>query len=161
MKSVLPSIRRHRQSTGGVVLMEVLCAILIFGMSALALMKALTVWSRVAVDSQQELRMLLRVQSKINEISKYPKIEELEGQVFETNKDDLGVWTRAEVVKVENLENMEGQPLNEMYEILVTAFYDDFGRTGEVHANTIRYGKLYSTTNAAGGAPMATPPPVK
>jgi hypothetical protein len=52
---------------------------------------------------------------------------------------------------------MEGQPLNEMYEILVTAFYDDFGRTGEVHANTIRYGKLYSTTNAAGGAP-ATPP---
>jgi hypothetical protein len=160
MKAAVLTIRRHRSSAGGVVLMEVLCAILIFGMSALALMKALTVWSRAAVDSQQELRMLLRVQSKINEISKYPRIEELEGQVFETNKDDLGVWTRAEVVRIENLENMEGQPLNEMFEILVTAFYDDFGRTGEVHANTIRYGRLYSTTTAAGGAP-ATPQPTR
>jgi type II secretory pathway pseudopilin PulG len=142
------------------VIMEVLCAIMIFGMAAVGLMKALTVSAQSAVLSQQELRMLLRLQSTLNEYSKYPRIEEYEGQVFETNKDDLGVWTRAEVIKIEGAQNSENQPLNDMYEIVVTAYYDDFGRTGEIKANTVRYAKLYATTNTAGSnQPQPTPPP--
>jgi type II secretory pathway pseudopilin PulG len=153
MKNFLTSPSRFRR--GGMILIEVLCAILIFGMAAVSLMKALTVSAQSAVISQQELRMLLRLQSTLNEYSKYPRIEEYEGKAFETDKDDLGVWTRAEVIKIENIENFEGQPLNDMYEIIVTAYYDDFGQLGEVKANTVRYARLYSTAGAAaGGTPQ-------
>jgi hypothetical protein len=70
------------------------------------------------------------------------------------------VWTRAEVIKIEGAQNSENQPLNDMYEIVVTAYYDDFGRTGEIKANTVRYAKLYATTNTAGSnQPPATPAP--
>ena len=138
------------------VIMEVLCALLIFGMAVVGLMKALTISAHSAVISQQELRMILRLQSRLTETSKYPKIDELYNTepIKTTDPDDLGVWTRTEITKIENVENSEGQPLNDMYRIVVTAFYDDFGRTGELSADTVRYAKLYSTAAAAGGAPQ-------
>jgi Tfp pilus assembly protein PilV len=137
---------------GGMVIMEVLCALLIFGMAVVGLMKALTISARSASISQQELRMILRLQSRLNETSKYPKIDELYNTepVKTTDPDDLGVWTRTEIIKIEDVTNSEGQPLNDMYHIVVTAFYDDFGRTGQLSADTVRYAKLYNTTTTAG-----------
>ncbi len=132
------------------VLMEVLCALMIFGMAVTGLMKALTVSAHSAVISQQELRMILRLQSTLNETSKYPKIEDLyneqNGQGKTTDPDDLGVWTRTEIIKLDGVLNSEGQPLNDMYHIIVTAYYDDFGKSGQLQADTVRYAKLYGTT---------------
>jgi hypothetical protein len=53
-------------------------------------------------------------------------------------------------MRIENVQNSENQPLNDMFEIVVTAYYDDFGQTGEVKANTVRYARLYATTNTPG-----------
>lgn len=155
MKPLTP-MTTSRFRRGGMILMEVLCAILIFGMAAVGLMKAITVSAQSAVISQQELRMLLRLQSALNEYSKYPRIEELyDSPPPDTDPDDLGVWLHTEITKIENQETSEGQPLNDMYHIEVTAYYDDFGQVGELKADTVRYARLYTTTGAAaaGGAP--------
>jgi Tfp pilus assembly protein PilV len=152
MKNLITSPVRRK----GMVIMEVLCALLIFGMAVVGLMKALTVSAHNAVISQQELRMILRLQSRLNETSKYPKIDELYNTepVKTTEPDDLGVWTRTEIIKLEDLQNSEGQPLNDMYHIIVTAYYDDFGKTGELSADTVRYAKLYNTAGAAANIPQ-------
>jgi type II secretory pathway pseudopilin PulG len=139
--------------------MEVLLAIMIFGMAATGLISALTSSVKSAGAAQTELRMILRLQSTLNEYSKYPRIQEYENQSFDTDPDELGVWTRTEVIKLEDLLNSEGQPLEDMYEIVVTAVYDDFGKVGEMKASTVRYGKLYSTTGAAAGQTPQTPTP--
>ncbi|HWB06125.1 MAG TPA: hypothetical protein VG796_24095 [Verrucomicrobiales bacterium] len=157
MKNLLPSPPRR----DAMVIMEVLCAILVFGLAVVGLMKALTVSARSAAISQQELRMILRLQSTLNETSKYPKIDELYNTepVKTTDADELGVWTRTEIVKLEGVLNSEGQPLNDMYHIIVTAYYDDFGRTGEMMADSVRYARLYNTTGA--GAAATPQPPLR
>ena len=142
--------------------MEILCALMIFGTAALGLMRALTVSAQNAATAQQQFRMLLRLQSKLTEYSKYPKIEEIydSNPVSITDPDDYGVSTKTEIIKLEKLETPEpdAQPMNDMYQIVVTASYDDFGHPVEVIASTIRYAKLYATTATAGGA--ANPAPV-
>ena len=140
------------------VIMEIIVALAIFGLAASGLIGALISSVKSATASQLELRMLLRLQSTLNEYSKYPRIQEYENQTFETDPDELGIWTKAEVVKLEDITNSEGQPLEDMYEIIVTAYYDNFGQVGEVKANTVRYARLYSTTGTAGAAtPQVAP----
>ena len=146
----------------GMVIMEVLCALLVFGMAAVGLMKAITASAQSAVVAQQELRMLLRLQSTLNETSKYSKIEQLysDKPVNVTDPDDLGVWTRTEIIKLEDITTqIDGQPVNDMYRIIVTAYYDNFGQEGEMTAETVRYAKLYSATGAAAGATPTIPQP--
>ena len=137
----------------GMVILEVLLAIMVFGMAVTGLMKAMTVSAQSAIIAQLELRMILRLQSTLNEYSKYPRIEEYEGKSFDSDPDELGVWTRTEVLKIENAQNSEEQPIENMYEVVVTAFYDNFGQVGEMKANTVRYAKLYAATGAAAQTP--------
>ena len=144
------------------VIMEVLCALLVFGMAAVGLMRAITVSAQSAVVAQQELRMLLRLQSTLNETSKYSKIEQLyeDKPINVTDPDELGVWTRTEIIKLEDITTaIDGQPVNDMYRVIVTAFYDNFGQTGEMTAETVRYAKLYSATGAAAGSVPSIPQP--
>ncbi len=144
----------------GMVIMEVLCALLVFGMAAVGLMRAITASAQSAVVAQQELRMLLRLQSTLNETSKYSKIDQLysDKPVNVTDPDDLGVWTRTEIIKLEDITTeTDGQPVNDMYRIVVTAYYENFGQEGEMTAETVRYSKLYSATGAAAGAVPTIP----
>lgn len=147
-------------SRGGMVIMEVLCALLVFGMAAVGLMRAITVSAQSAVVAQQELRMLLRLQSKLTETSKYSRIEQLynDQPVHVDDPDELGVWTRTEITKLEDITTeIDGTILNDMYHVKVSAFYENFGQEGEMTAETVRYAKLYSTTGAATGG-VQTPP---
>jgi hypothetical protein len=143
---------RKRSRKSAMVIMEVLVALGVFGLAALGLIKALAVAAQTAVVSQLELRMILRLQSTLTEYSKIARIEEGKWQ---SDPDELGVWTETEVVLLEDILNSEGQPLNEMYRIRVTGYYDNFGQTGEMAAETLRYARLYQATGAggAGGAP--------
>jgi type II secretory pathway pseudopilin PulG len=153
MKTSLPPHSIPPRRPAGMVIMEVVIALAIFGMAATGLIHALISSVKSASYSQTELRMLLRLQSTLNEYSKYPRIQEYENQSFDTDPDELGIWTRTEVIKLEGVENMEGQPLEEMYEVRVTAFFDDFGQEGKVQASTVRYARLYAVTGAANGGP--------
>lgn len=151
--ALIPS-RRH-----GMVLMEMLVAIGIFGIVVTALMQALTQVAKSAALSRTELRMVLRLQSELNKYSKWPRIQEFEGQSIETNPDEIGVWTKTDIIKLEDIQNMEKQQLQDMYEIVVTAYSDTLGN-GEIHsqsASTVRYARLYSATGAAAGQVPGTP----
>jgi Tfp pilus assembly protein PilV len=148
----------------GMVIIEVLMALLIFGMSAVSLMKAITVSAQTAIVAQQELRMLLRLQSALTETSKYPNIEERykEKPVYVTDPDDYGVYTRTEITLLEDITTeIDGQPVNDMYHIRVTAYYDNSGKRGESSAETVRYARLYAATGAAAGGTPAPPAPVQ
>lgn len=153
MKLLPPSSSRR-----GIVIFEVLAAILIFGLAAVSLLRAITVSAQTAVIAQQELRMILRLQSKLNEVSKYPRIEDLynEKPASSDNPDQLGIWTEYVITLIEGVTTeIDGQPVNDMYHIKVTASYEDFGTVRTYAAETVRYARLYSTQ---GGAAPATAP---
>ena len=137
---------RHR----GMILMELIMAIAIFGMVALGLMRALSIGAQTAVVGQLELRMLLRLQSALTEVSKTQTIKE---GTFDYDPDELGVVIRTEIVKLDKLENADGQLLPDMFHIIVRAEYDNFGTKGEMKADTYRYAKLYQPQAGAPAAP--------
>jgi type II secretory pathway pseudopilin PulG len=145
----------------GMVIMEVIIALLIFGMAAVGLMQAITASAQTAVAAQQELRMLLRLQSRLTEVSKDPDIARLyENPPADSDPDEYQVWTRVKIVKYEDeFTEIDNQPVNDMYHITVTAYYENFGQTGEISADTVRYAKLYATRAGANPqAPGPTPP---
>ena len=140
----------------GMILMELVISIAIFGMVALGLMRALSIGAETAVVGQLELRMLLRLQSTLTEHSKLQRLEE---GVFESDPDDMGVITRTEVIKLDKMENEDGQILQDMFHIIVRAEYDNFGVKGEMVADTYRYMKLYQQQAGAAAAPGGATPP--
>ena len=143
----------HRRSRAGLILLELVIAISIFGMVALGLMRALSIGAQTAIISQLELRMIQKMQSTLTE---YSKLQILQEGVFDVPVSDDGVTIHVEIVKLDKLLNADGQPLNDMFHIIVTAEYDNFGAKGQMTADTFRYANLYKTQ--AGGA-AATPPP--
>lgn len=138
----------------GMVMMEMLAAIALFGIMATALMQGLTQVAQSAALSRTELRMLLRLQSELNKYSKWPRMEELVDEPpRDLGPDELGVWTKTQIIKLEDIQTFEQQPLQDMYEIVVTAYSDTLGN-GQIHeqsASTVRYARLYSATGAAAG----------
>ena len=156
MKSAPVLSRLHnRRARSGIVLLEIVVAICIFGMTALSLMKALSIGTQTALISQVELRMILRLQSTLTE---YSKVAVMEEGSYSSNPDELGVYTQTQVVKLE-LQNADGQPLPEMFHVTVQAFYENFGQKGEMTADTYRYGRLYQPQQQAGTAAPAAPAP--
>ena len=139
----------------GMILMEILIAVAIFGTAAMALMKALTTTAQVAIISQLDMRMIQRLQSDLTWYSKVPQIQELSGE--KSDPDELGVYTVTDIVLEKGIMNSENQELADMYRVTVTAFYDNFGQQGTAVAETLRYARLYSQTGAAGGATPGTP----
>ena len=134
----------------GMILMELIMSIAIFGMVALGLMRALSIGAQTAVAGQLELRMLLRLQSTLTE---YSKLQRMEEGKYDSDPDDLGVITSTEIVKLDKMMNADGQELQDMYHIIVRAEYDNFGIKGEMTADTYRYARLYQPQTGAPAAP--------
>lgn len=134
------------------ILLEMLAAIAIFGMCALGLMRALTVGAQTAIISQLELRMIQKMQSTLTE---YSKVQTLQEGGFDIPASDIdeGVVIRVVVEKMDQITNADGQPLNDMYHIMVTAEYDNFGTKGQMTADTYRYANLYKTQTGGTAAP--------
>lgn len=139
-------IRRRR----GFVMLEVLFALTIFGVGAVALLKALTMTSRLAVESQMDVRLLLRLQSKLNYFSKLNNLEEWDGKTERTDADEMGIWTETLIERMQEIKNADGQELQQMYRIYVKAFYRVEWKTEpEVQDLEIwRYLPLYRTGSA-------------
>ena len=127
----------------GFVLLEVLLAIALFGMAGLGLAKALTFSAQAAVESQLDLRMMTRLQSALTLAAKSKQMEEYE---IISDPDDLGVQVETIVVEMQDgeLQNMDGQDLQDMWKIQVRAFWIRNGQSAELTAETWRYGPLYS-----------------
>jgi type II secretory pathway pseudopilin PulG len=148
--------RRHDfRNSRGVMLIEVLLALMLFGMAALGLMRALTATSQAANASKMEMRMIAVLQSTLTQYSRMATIEETERAII-SEADDLGVWTET-VIREMNEKNGEllqtdpgqqggQQPLQQMFHIIVTAHWEMNAQRGEMTADTYRYAPLYRPT---------------
>jgi Tfp pilus assembly protein PilV len=136
--------------------MEAMLALMLFGMCAVSLMKALAKSSKLAVETQMDSRLLIRLESKLTEFHKMNNIAEWEGKTENSDPDELGVWTTTEVTRMEDLKTSgqqgnAGQDVQQMYRVYVKAFYTvDWKSEPEmVDAQCWRYAPLYRTQGAA------------
>ncbi|MFN0127453.1 MAG: hypothetical protein ACKV19_12285 [Verrucomicrobiales bacterium] len=147
----------------GVALIEVILAVALFGMAALGLLRALTTMSQAANSAKMELRMMSVLESTLTQFARQPRLEETTRPI-PSEPDESGVWTETQILEMNekngNLlqtdESEQGgrQPLQQMYHIRVTAFWEYAGQRGEETAETYRYGPLFQQT---GAQPAPTP----
>jgi len=146
-----------RQREAGVALIEVILAVALFGMAALGILQALTLMSQAANNAKMELRMMAVLESTLTQFARQPTIEETARPII-SEPDESGVWTETRIIEMNekngNLlqtdESEQGgrQQLQQMYHIIVTAYWEFGGLRGETTADTYRYGPLFQQTGA-------------
>ena len=124
----------------GFLLLEVIFALAIFGIAATAFAVAFHRMAQAADLAQNELRITRMLESSLNEAISVPTLEEDTTTVILIERD-TEIETKVE--KLEDLENEDGQLLQEMYVITVTARWFQDGAQRERSAETWRYGRLY------------------
>lgn len=147
MKARLHSSSASRQSLrirAGMTLMEVLLALAVFSIAAMALVGTLTQIASVSSDSQQLLEIEQSLESLIDEYGKMPQIREMEEQI-KPGAD--GVAYRVLIQQVKDLQNQEGRFLQNTFRIQATARWDDGSGPIEMNAETYRYAGAFLPLN--------------
>jgi hypothetical protein len=142
----------------GFIMVEIMLALSLFGICAVALMKTLTLTTRMAVESQLDAQMMLRLQSKVTEISKLPDLTPWKDRTEQTTPDASGIWTESIVEEMKDIQNEDGQQVTQMYRIYVKALYHVAWKSEPEmqDAEVWRYLPLYkATSSAAAAAPPA------
>jgi cell division protein FtsX len=128
---------RRRQ---GFLLFEVVLAIAVFSAAATGFAVALHQMAKTATVAQNELRITRILDSALDETLSLPVLEE--GTVSNpVGNTDIEMITEIKIL--DELENEDGQPLQEMYLITVTARWFENGEWIERAAETWRYGRMY------------------
>ena len=125
----------------GFLLLEVILALAIFGTAATALAVAFHRMAQAADLAQNELRLTRGLESALTETLSLPTLEEGTTTLVLAERD-MEIETKIELMKDE-LENEDGQLLQEMYKITVTAHWYQDGAQRERSAETWRYSRLY------------------
>ena len=134
-----PTIHSGRR---GFLLLEVVLALAVFGMAATGFTVALNRMAKVAALAQSEMRVARFMDSALDETLSLPVLEEGETEV-EIGEGDKEIKFLTTVELLEDLENEEGQLLQEMYRIEVRATWVTNGERQERIAETWRYGRMY------------------
>lgn len=124
----------------GFLLLEVILGLAVFSAVAVSLVVAFHQMGKAASLTQTELRLTRILDSALVETLSLPVLEEgtLTNAVGDT---DMEMITTISIL--DNLETEEGQILQEMYLITVTARWYDGGEWKERSAETWRYGRMY------------------
>jgi len=125
----------------GFLLLEVIIALAIFGTAATAFAVAFHRMAQAADLAQNEMRITRILESALTETLSLPTLEEGTTTLVVAERD-MEIDTKIELMK-EDLENEDGQLLQEMYRITVTAHWYQDGMQNERSAETWRYGRLY------------------
>lgn len=131
-----PTRRRAR----GFMLLEVLLALGIFSAAAVGFVVALHRMADVAELSQREMRVTRILDSALHEALSIPLMEEGTTTVS-VIENGMEIDTRIEIL--ENLENKDGQLLQDMFRIEVTANWFENGEWQKRSVETLRYGRMY------------------
>lgn len=134
MKHALSSPRR------GFLLLEVVLALTVFGIAATGFAVAMKKTADAALMAQRQVQVTRILQSAMDEAISTPTMEERKTTI---DVVELGMKIDTEIKKLEDLENQDGQPLQEMYRIAVTARWVENGRPEERSAETWRYARMY------------------
>jgi prepilin-type N-terminal cleavage/methylation domain-containing protein len=138
MKSAYSMSSRNR----GFLLLEMVLALAVFGIAATGFTVALHRMARVASLSQSELRVTRFMESAMNEALSLPVMEEGETEA-EIGQAGNVVYFLTVIRLMEDLENQDGEILQQMYHVSVTATWMESGQKQERMVETWRYGRMY------------------
>ena len=143
MKNAM-TVRRFRRSRDrGFLLMEVILAVGIFGIAATSFAVALQRTADLAAATQRELTTTRLLQSALAEAMSYPVLEEGVTSIKVEEMADQGMSIDTTVELLPEMQNEDGQMLQEMYRIEVAARWFENGVPQEQIAETWRYSRLY------------------
>ena len=135
--------RPARRLRKGFLLMEVLLALGVFGIAATGFAVALHQTADLAATAQRKLKMTRLLESALAEAMSYPVLEEGTTTVAVDEMSEEGLEIDTTVELLPEMENEDGQLLQEMYRIEVVARWFDNGVAREQLAETWRYSRLY------------------
>ncbi len=133
--NAIPPIRKS-----GFLLLEMVLALAVFGMAATGFTVALNRMAATASLAQSELRITRILDSALEETLSLPAIEEGSDTI---EIGETGVELETNIERIEDLLNEEGQQLQDMFRIRITARWAENGRSQERSAETWRYGMMY------------------
>ena len=132
---------RKRPANRGFLLLEVVLALTIFGIAATAFAVALHRTADAADMAQQEMRLTRILDGALEEALSLPTLEE--GTTTVVVPDSNGMELDTTIQLMNDLENKDGQLLQETYRITVIAHWFDGTAWQERSVETWRYGRMY------------------
>jgi type II secretory pathway pseudopilin PulG len=124
----------------GFLLFEMVLALAVFGMAATGFAVALHRMADAAALAQSELRITRILESALDETLSLPVLEEGETE-SEVGETGIGLHTTIELL--DEMENEDGQLLQEMYRIEIKARWFENGEWQDRLVETWRYGRMY------------------
>jgi hypothetical protein len=115
-------------------------ALAVFGIAATGFAVALNRMAKVAALAQSELRITRILDSALDETLSLPVLEE---GVTDSTAGDTGVDLVTTIELLKELENEEGQLLQEMYLIKIEAKWFENSEWQNRIVETWRYGRMY------------------
>ena len=143
MKATLRPRRLVRRAARGFLLLEVVLALGVFGIAATGFAVALHRTADLAALTQRELKTTRLLQSALAEAMSYPVLEEGVTTVAVEEMSEQGMEIATTIELLPEMENEDGQLLQEMYRIEVAARWFENGVPQEQIAETWRYSRLY------------------
>ena len=124
----------------GFLLLEMVLALAVFGIAATGFAVALHQMAEAAQLAQRELRITRILDCALDETLSLPVLEE---GTSNSSVGETGIELDTTIELLKELENQEGQPLQEMYRIKIDAKWFDNGEWQQRTVETWRYGRMY------------------
>lgn len=113
-------MRRSSHQTSGFTLLELLMSMALFTIAAVSLAEALNLISLTVSESIDDAEVREQLRATMLEVSRDAA---LTAETRETNPDKRGLYFRIEVERLD-LKNEDGQTLENLFEVKVTAMRD-------------------------------------
>ncbi|QIF05349.1 type II secretion system protein [Roseimicrobium sp. ORNL1] len=140
--------RRRCLHEAGFTLLETMLAVFIFGMAAVALIEAINSSGRTSVAARQKGNVQARLDNLLQEATRDPlwMVENTRVPLVTENEVRDGAFTY--IIRREPLElkNQDGNPLQGLYLVRVTARWMDAGREQSAFAETWAYPLIFRPT---------------
>jgi type II secretory pathway pseudopilin PulG len=124
----------------GFLLLEMILALAVFSMATTGFVVALHQMSKAASYAQSEMRITRMLESALDETLSLPVLEE---GVTDTQVGETGIELHTTIEPIEDLENEDGQILQEMFRITIDARWYANGTWQNRNVETWRYGRMY------------------
>jgi prepilin-type N-terminal cleavage/methylation domain-containing protein len=124
----------------GMTLLEVILAVALFSMAAVALVAALNTIGLATIEARNLRTVEQNLEGILDEESKRPQIVELEKDI-KPGKD--GVAYHVSVAREDNFRNQAGAQLNNLFRVVVVAKWKEDGRPMQLEAATLRYAGMF------------------
>jgi type II secretory pathway pseudopilin PulG len=128
------------QQRAGFVLLEQILALMVFAIVGVALVTALNEVGRLASQARKEAVLSRLLDSELRAAMSMPTLEEFEETI---SLEEMKVDMTTIVTPMEEMENEDGQLLQQMWLVRVEATWWQDNEWQERSAETWRYGRLY------------------